>query len=76
MTYEIEILNDDGTIQQKKEFKSIREMSQKTNIPYHNLKVIYERNNEQSKKYKNTAVNNLSKNIRVKIKNPIIVISE
>jgi hypothetical protein len=75
MSYEIEILNEDGTIQ-KKEFKSIREMALKTGIAYHNLKIIYERNNEQSKKYKNTSVNNLSKTVKINRKNPVIKITE
>ena len=75
MTYEIEIINEDGTTQ-KKEFKSIREMALKTGIAYHNLKMIYERNNEQSKKYKNTLVNNLTKSIKINHKNPVIKITE
>lgn len=67
--YEIEITKPDGTIQTSS-FKSIREMAIKTGILYHNLKVIYERKNEQSKKYKNTSVNNLIKYIKIYDKNP------
>jgi hypothetical protein len=67
--YEIKITKPDGTIQTGS-YKSIREMSIKTGISYHNLKVIYERKNEQSKTYKNTSVNNLLKYIQVFDKNP------
>jgi len=73
-TFEIEILNEDGTTQ-KKQFKSIREMALKTGISYHNLKVIYERKNETSKTYKNTSVNNLSKTIKINRIAPVINLS-
>ena len=72
LTFELEILNQDGTLKEKKEFKSIREMALKTGLNYHNLKVIYERNNLTSEKYKNTLVNNLSKCLRINRIQPII----
>lgn len=65
LTFELELLNEDGSLKEKQGFKSIREMALKTGMNYHNLKVIYERKNQTSEKYKNTLVNNLSKCIRI-----------
>ena len=65
LTFELELLNEDGSLKEKQGFKSIREMALKTGINYHNLKVIYERKNQTREKYKNTLVNNLSKCIRI-----------
>lgn len=73
--YEIQITHDDG-ITQKQTFKSIREMSKKTGISYHNLKVLYGRKNEQSEKYKNTSVNNLSKYVKIYYLNPNLKLLE
>lgn len=72
--FELQILNEDGSIKQAQNFKSIREMSQKTGIPYHNLKVIFERQNKSSDKYRNTVVNNLSKTIRINLITPMVEI--
>ena len=71
--YELEIINEDGT-KQTNLFKSIRQMSIKTGLAYHNLKIILNRNNECSKSYKNTSVNILSKNIKISRKVPLIKI--
>ena len=73
-TFEIETINEDGT-SQKRQFKSIRDMSLKTGISYHNLKVIYERQNKTSEKYKNTSVNNLSKTVKINRIAPVINLS-
>ena len=66
-TFELQLLNEDGSIKDIKNYRSIREMSKDINIPYHNLKVIFDRGNKISEKYKNTVVNNLSKILKINL---------
>lgn len=73
-TFELQLLNEDGSIKSTKNYKSIREISKDINIPYHNLKVIFDRKNQISEKYKNTVVNNLSKILRINLITPFIEI--
>jgi hypothetical protein len=69
--FEIVFYNDDGSINKTEYFKSIRQMSNSLNIPYHTLKTIAERENKETLKYKNTLVNGLLKRIKINKKIPI-----
>mgnify|MGYP003330533865 CR=1 FL=1 len=75
-TFELQLLNEDGSIKDIKNYRSIREMSKDINIPYHNLKVIFDRGNKISEKYKNTVVNNLSKILKINLITPTIEIQK
>ena len=64
LNYELIIKNADGT-QIKTKYKSIRQMSiNNPSIPYHNLKVIADRENKENK-YKHSLLNNLMKIISI-----------
>lgn len=63
--YVLTIFNDDNTEKSKTAYKSIRQMSQDCNIPYHTLSHIAQRENTATGKYKNTITNALLKKIKI-----------
>ena len=68
--YQLTIFDEDGKIKSVQSFKSILQMSKSVNVPYHNLKKLFD--HQDGSKYKNSKISKLAKYIKIKYTDNII----